>query len=168
MPLSGKSTLGKELALALSLEFFDLDQLIVDQEGIDIMTIFKEKGEPYFRQAESNVLESIELQPSRVISLGGGTPIYHNGMDYIMDKGISLYLHVTPERLIDRYHKANNTRPLFETSNLDDNLEKLYRERLPIYSKALLTVNNMSSIQQSVEEIIKTLKYKNLLNQNEV
>ena len=52
-PASGKTTLGKRLAAALSAEFIDLDHKIVEVAGCPIPQIFAEKGEPYFRDLDT-------------------------------------------------------------------------------------------------------------------
>ena len=61
LPLSGKSAVGKSLSHKLNLSFYDSDDLIVDQVGIDIPTIFQTKGEPYFRNIEKNIIDYLNL-----------------------------------------------------------------------------------------------------------
>ena len=73
LPGSGKSTLGKDLADALLVEFVDLDAEIEKQENKIVQDIFREKGEDYFRQAESALLKVwAASSKSFVMSTGGG------------------------------------------------------------------------------------------------
>ena len=58
-PSVGKSTVGKVLSLALNAEFIDLDEEIEQATGCSISTIFKDKGEEYFRNIEKNIIHKI-------------------------------------------------------------------------------------------------------------
>ena len=55
-PGAGKSSVGKSLARLLSEKFVDTDTVIAEQEKQSIGEIFVDKGEPYFRQIEEEVL----------------------------------------------------------------------------------------------------------------
>ena len=81
---SGKSTVGKELAHALHIPFKDLDDYIIEKEGMSIKEIFQEKGEIYFRLQESRYLkELLHAKEDLVLALGGGTPCYADNMNAI-------------------------------------------------------------------------------------
>ncbi|MDH7604009.1 MAG: shikimate kinase, partial [Melioribacter sp.] len=53
---SGKSTIGPILSNVLGLDYYDLDQEIEEYEKSTIVEIFEKKGEPYFRNLESEIL----------------------------------------------------------------------------------------------------------------
>lgn len=68
---SGKSSVGRELAVLLGLPFTDLDQVLVSRHG-SIAELFAEHGEAHFRSLERQVLlEALNGQPS-VLATGGG------------------------------------------------------------------------------------------------
>ena len=71
MPASGKSRVGRELALALGLEHRDSDALIEETTSRKIPEIFSTDGEDYFRQLEEEVIKQALSYPG-VLSLGGG------------------------------------------------------------------------------------------------
>ena len=82
---SGKSTVGQELAVALSLRFVDLDNFIESQENASISKIIEDKGIIYFRKIEQEHLKVVLHEAnSMVISLGGGTPCYYDNMEMIL------------------------------------------------------------------------------------
>src|SRR3989338_6286092 len=68
----GKSTIGKQLAKELKLEFFDSDQEIEQRTGADIPWIFDVEGEAGFREREQAMLAELCELEGLVIATGGG------------------------------------------------------------------------------------------------
>ena len=66
-----KPTLGKALAKRLELPLVDMDDLIVEREGMTIPEIFDQKGESYFRKVESRLVDELAHTP-QIVSCGGG------------------------------------------------------------------------------------------------
>ncbi len=82
MPGAGKSTLGQQTAIALNLDFHDLDVLIVEKTGMEITEIFRERGEEYFRKIEAKILkEVVQDQDDFVMATGGGTPCFYQNIE---------------------------------------------------------------------------------------
>jgi shikimate kinase len=160
LPGSGKSTLGRAVADALQLSFFDLDELIEESSGISISEIFKRQGEEAFRKLEREILEyTLSLPQGMVLATGGGAPCFYDNMDLINASGKSIFLDPPLDVLLARVENSKN-RPMF--FNLDKNemiqkLETLYGKRLPYYNKAHLrigkavTPSNLLEILESSE-----------------
>ena len=55
---SGKTTFGKWIAANKKMEFVDTDELIEKENGITISDIFASKGEVYFRNLETDMLNN--------------------------------------------------------------------------------------------------------------
>jgi len=72
-PGVGKSSIGKLVAERLALPFVDTDEEIVRQEGRPITHIFRESGEPFFRELERGVIRQVSQLEGAVISTGGGS-----------------------------------------------------------------------------------------------
>ena len=49
---SGKSYVGKKLAEKLNYDFVDLDDYLIEKEGLSIAEIFEKHDENYFREKE--------------------------------------------------------------------------------------------------------------------
>ncbi|WP_439582851.1 shikimate kinase [Dyadobacter bucti] len=142
MMSSGKSTLGKKLARALNYKFVDLDKLIEKDQGMDIPSLFSQKGESYFRDIESRLLkETIENQRI-VLATGGGTPCFFDNMDFIKNLGISIFLDVSAADLARRIENhGKDDRPILSgTTSLETTLQLKIDERLPYYSQADITM----------------------------
>tara|TARA_B100001093_G_C26859875_1_gene1029493 strand:+ start:216 stop:731 length:516 start_codon:yes stop_codon:yes gene_type:complete len=159
----GKSTIGKKLALERQLEFFDLDDLIENQEGQRISKLFETKGELYFRKQEAEVLRSfVSKNDNFVLALGGGTPCYANNTEFLLEQNLqTVYLKAQLKTLVSRLQDEKAQRPLisrFDESQLTEFIAKHLFERRFYYEKAAVQYNiDEKGIEQSVLELEKLL-----------
>ncbi len=109
---SGKTTAGRLLAERLHYDFADLDELVENKEETPITGIFALKGEDYFREAESRVLETLLDRNRLVVACGGGTPCFFNNMQKMKSAGLTVYLKVSPGLLARRLSGQHSDRPL--------------------------------------------------------
>ena len=143
MPSSGKSTLGRQIAKTLGYDFVDLDTRIETSEGKKISEIFALNGEEYYRKIENQQLKKIQKDDKLVIATGGGTPCFYDGMEYIKNNGISIFLDVKPAMIVERMRVSKkNERPMFdlESKTLLEEVTEKYNSRLPIYQIADITI----------------------------
>lgn len=159
MPSSGKSTLGRKLARALNYRFVDLDKLIVRDQKITIPELFKEKGEPYFREVESRLLHQTRPNHWLVIATGGGAPCFFDNMDFIKSTGISIFINVPPAELAHRIlQHGKDDRPLLSgVTQLEQELEARLQNRLPYYMQADFIVTPENSKVNRLLELVKPL-----------
>lgn len=120
----GKTTIGQELAKFLNIPHFDLDQIIEEKLQTSISSLFKDKGEIYFRKQEHLVLKQLlESNDPFVLSLGGGTPCYANNHLLMQQDGVeSFYLKATIDTLVKRLQNDKAHRPILH-QDMDDTLE---------------------------------------------
>jgi shikimate kinase len=154
---SGKTTVGKKLAAKLKCEFIDLDAAIEHAEGKYIRDIIAEKGEHYFREIESKILQQLDLV-EKVIATGGGTPYYFDNMDWMKINGIAVYIALDEGVLFSRLKTTNlDHRPLLKGLD-DDGLKKFIHEKLeergPYYYQAQIVYN---PIKESLEHLIDAI-----------
>ncbi|WP_339923662.1 shikimate kinase [uncultured Cyclobacterium sp.] len=166
MPGSGKSTLGKSLALKLNWPFYDLDELIEAEAGKVIADIFATKGEGYFRKLESTVLEDIlNKEEAFVLATGGGAPCYNDNMELINKKGVSVYLDVPLNSILQRLtHTEVSVRPLFsslDTPQIILKLKNMHALRSAFYEMAKIKLRGEdSSPELLISEWLPLLKAK--------
>ena len=142
LPGSGKTTLGKQLAKALNLNFVDLDEEIEKVENRTIPTIFETDGEDYFRKVEQQELHKTATIENVVISTGGGAPCFFDNANFINANGTSIFIDVSPQEIAKRVSKGPNNRPLLNGVNsLEEEITTKRNQRLPFYFKATHTLS---------------------------
>lgn len=140
---SGKSYWGKKWASANDYTFVDLDVVIENAEGKTIADIFEIKGEDYFREIEATYLRSFADANNTIIACGGGTPCFHENMQWMNDHGTTLYLLTTAPQILDRVLAEQEKRPLIKKMNQGELLffiEQKLKERTPFYTQAKLVI----------------------------
>lgn len=149
----GKSTIGRQLAKKLGREFIDLDEYIEQREGMKISQIFADKGEPYFRQRESEALADIPHSVG-VIATGGGALLSKENADIARGIGTVVYIEVPFEICYERI-KGDRSRPIAFNST-EDELHERYDQRHVLYSEhSDIAVDGSGTPLQIVSEILK-------------
>jgi shikimate kinase len=132
---AGKSTIGRELADRLHLEFFDSDQEIERRTGADIAWVFDLEGEEGFRKREEGVIEDLSEKQGIVLATGGGSVISVQVRNRLSARGIVVYLETTIDKQVARTQR-DRRRPLLQTSEAPRTvLENLAVERNPLYEE---------------------------------
>jgi shikimate kinase len=159
----GKSTIGKLLAQKTGKSFFDLDEIISQQEGKSISDLFASKGEIYFRKVEHQVLQAVlDAQSNFVLSLGGGTPCYaQNHLLYARTDCQSIYLKASISTLQERAVAERTQRPILRSipeNELEEFIAKQLFERSYYYNQTSFTVHvDQKSPAEICQELIKIL-----------
>ena len=169
---SGKTLAGEALSEKTGRKLIDLDQYIEQKEGLDMESIFKEKGEAYFREKEEESLKEIlDTEDNIILSLGGGTPMNPNCRTLLKEKTMCFFLTCSPKVLAERMLLLQDGRPLVKnllanhkSSTPEEKLqileqwakEKLH-ERLPLYLEcAVKTVDTSDwNVEKIIEEILR-------------
>ncbi len=140
MPGSGKSAVGRRLAARLDLPFVDADEEIERAAGKPITDIFKDHGEPYFRDGERKVIARLLRSGPLVLATGGGAFMVAETQENIRRGGISIWLKAELSLLLRRVLKRNN-RPLLE-KDPEGVMRQLMETRYPVYANADITVES--------------------------
>lgn len=158
---SGKTTVGRQLALALGLQFYDLDWYIEERYHKRIPQIFAEVGEEGFRDLERRMLHEVAEFENVVVSCGGGTPCFFDNMEYMNQQAETVYLKARPDVLAMHLKMGRTERPLIKGKSpeeLEQYILTSLEQREPFYSKAKHTLDvslldNYAKIQTSVQLI---------------
>lgn len=127
---SGKSVIGKRLSFATKLPFYNMDTEIERKMGLTIPEIFDKYGEAYFRDLETEFLQSFRDEHC-IISTGGGVPIRQENRDILRHTGLVFLLNA-PFKDIWRRIASDTNRPIVQRSSREE-LRTLYMNRMPYY-----------------------------------
>lgn len=159
---AGKTTTGAALAQRLGVPFLDLDSLVEEAEGMTIKEIFADKGEPYFRKRERDILRSTQYVEHGVIATGGGTFTFEENIQFIRAEGLAIYLAAPFALLSSRIGAKAAERPMFRDELATHDL---YQQRLRYYKLSDITIDirEEETRREVVERIVLQLP-KSLLD----
>ena len=132
---AGKSTIGRQLAQQLSMDFYDSDQEIEKRTGADIAWVFDVEGEAGFRDREEKMINELTEKQGIVLATGGGSVQSRETRNRLSARGIVVYLETTIEKQLARTQR-DKKRPLLQTDEpARDVLEYLAKARNPLYEE---------------------------------
>jgi shikimate kinase len=147
---AGKTTVARALGHRLRWRVEDVDLRIEAAERRSVAAIFSQSGEPYFRQAERQVLG--ELLPTRevVIATGGGTFAEPDNRALMLADGAVAWLDVPLSRVLQRV-PADGRRPLAADRA---QMELLFARRQLAYAEAHVRIDASGRISDVVERLL--------------
>jgi shikimate kinase len=129
---AGKSTIGRQLARSLRLQFVDSDREIEKRTGVDIALIFELEGESGFRKREKEVIDELTARCGVVLATGGGAVLARANRNRLSSRGYVIYLYTSVEQQLKRVAHDKN-RPLLHTPDPKQTLVELMKVRDPLY-----------------------------------
>ena len=155
---SGKTSIGKELAKSLNINFIDSDKEIELKCKKTISQIFETKGEVYFRKIEEKLCVKLIDGNPKVLSLGGGAFLNSAIRRKINKLGLSIWISPSLETIYERLGKSKNKRPLLNYKKLKRSIKEIYDSRKEQYNKANYTIRTKSDNKKNiVKKIIEIL-----------
>lgn len=155
---TGKTSVGKLLALRLKHTFVDIDALIVEKEKRTINEIFSQQGEAYFRRLETDVLEQALMGRNLVVATGGGAVIAERNRSLMRKSGVIVNLTASPLDILDRL-KEENERPLLREGKGLEKIREMLNERERYYADADIRIDTAGkNVEDVVREILSVLE----------
>jgi len=151
---AGKTTMGRQIAKRLNMDFEDSDHVIEEHTGVDIPLIFEKEGEEGFRKRESAVIDELTQRSRLVLATGGGAVLAKENRQFLKNRGTVIYLHSDIRHLLERVGHDKN-RPLLQTPDPAATLEAIMKIREPLYRETADIIINTG--QQSIRAVINVM-----------
>lgn len=129
---AGKSTIARELVNRTDAKRIEMDQMIVEQQGMEISDIFEKYGEEHFRDLETELLRSFLGQENMVVSCGGGSVLRDENAKLMKENGAIILLKATPETIYERV-KNSTDRPILNGNMNVEFIRELMEKRRERY-----------------------------------
>lgn len=150
---SGKSSVGRLLAMLLHWQFADLDEEIVRVSGMSVPEIFAREGEKGFRVHETDALEALAYRRRIVIATGAGVVERRENRALLHRESRVVALLASPETIWSRLLRhavspaeIGRIRPMLAGSDPLRRLRNLSTRRAHLYAEAdeTLVVESLS------------------------
>jgi shikimate kinase len=166
MRATGKSALGRKIAERLNFKFVDTDKLIVARAGKEVKDIVAEKGWPYFRALEKEVVKKVSEQSRLVIATGGGAVMDEENARHLKKHGVVVLLTADLGLIAERVARHDKRPSLTGTLSPMEEVEKIWRERKERYFEIADVTFDVSqtshdkdaNLRQKAENLLKLLK----------
>lgn len=162
---TGKTTVGKALVdyLGSPYSFIETDQIIIENVGKDIPTIFAEEGEKEFREYEISACKQVSSVKNVVISCGGGIVLNRVNINNLKKNCHIILLKASIQEIFIRAMKdGKETRPMINKNDPKREIEDVLRFRNPLYDSAadFVIETTGKKINDIVLEIVKKTHLK--------
>lgn len=151
---AGKTTMGRQIAKRLNMDFEDSDHAIESHTGVDIPLIFEKEGEAGFRKRETAIIDELTQKSHLVLATGGGAVLVEENRQYLKNRGTVIYLHSDIKYLLERVGHDKN-RPLLQTPDPAATLSEIMKVREPLYRETADIIINTG--QQSIRAVINVM-----------
>ncbi len=137
---SGKTAVGKSLAVKTGRLFIDSDDEIVKEHGLSIKVIVHNQGWSAFRKSERMIIKKLGAQDQLVVATGGGAVLDPENVAEMKKTGTLVWLKAEAGTIKKRMVHDDRTgalRPSLTTKGLLEEIEEMLRIRKPSYETAM-------------------------------
>jgi shikimate kinase len=137
---TGKTSVGKSLAVMLKWPFIDTDSKLTDRVGMSISEFVHQNGWNAFRKTERNVMQRVCTLDRHVVATGGGVVLEPLNVSRMQLSGSLIWLKALPETIRARLAndgQSEHSRPALTPEGLIDEIEAMLKKRNSHYHEAM-------------------------------
>ena len=132
---TGKTVVGRDLAVKMSMKYISVDEEIEHREQRSIKEIFAAEGEVYFRSVEKEIIKSLSSLTGQIIDCGGGAILDEENLKNLKPSGFVFCLWAEPDEILKRVSSCSD-RPLLAVADPRKKIAELLKKRKSSYLKA--------------------------------
>lgn len=133
---AGKSTLGRDVAKRLKLNFVELNSEIERANGLRVGEIFSLYGEEGYRRLEHRQLATIGTRSGVVLAVAGGIVDSTKAYALLRRNFLTIWLQASPEEHMARVVAQGDSRPMSGNPDAMDDLRRILSNRDALYARA--------------------------------
>jgi XRE family transcriptional regulator, aerobic/anaerobic benzoate catabolism transcriptional regulator len=159
---AGKTTIGRQLARRLRLQFVELDRRIERAAGLSLSELFSLHGEEYYRRLELETLKDVLAErKGMVIATGGGIVTSSETYALLRQSAVTVWLRAKPEDHWNRVVRQGDRRPMADHPQAMSDLRARLAAREPLYALADHTVETSGvAVSRTIESVAVLLSGK--------
>lgn len=152
----GKSTVAKALAETLDTVRIEMDEQIVEEQGMPITEIFEKHGEEHFREIETDFIRRLQEREKLVVSCGGGAVLREVNRLMMKQMGVIVLLTAEPETILSRVQHSTD-RPVLNGNMNAEYIAQLMERRRACYEDAadIRVTTDGKTVEEICEEILE-------------
>ncbi|HEX6301015.1 MAG TPA: shikimate kinase [Acidimicrobiia bacterium] len=153
---TGKTSVGREVAHRLGMEFIDTDEIIESRHG-PIDRIFTEHGEPTFRELERELAKELGQRKGLVIATGGGMMLDQANVEELTRNAHVFCLVASPEEIHRRltHDEIRRERPLLEVDDPKRRITDLIAGRRDGYARFPQIETEHRDVAAIADEVVR-------------
>lgn len=138
---AGKSTVGRQIALAMEAPFVELDERVERLAGMSLAELFDLRGAGTYRRLQREALEEVLAEGQRqVIATGGSIVQDEETFARLREACRTVWLRATPEEHLARVLDQGDRRPSAGRPRAMEELREILASREPSYGLCEKTV----------------------------
>jgi XRE family transcriptional regulator, aerobic/anaerobic benzoate catabolism transcriptional regulator len=139
---AGKSTVGRQVALALEVPLVELDARVEALAGMTLSELFDLRGASTYRRLEREALEEVLSEGQRVVLVAGGS-IVQDAANFarLREAARTVWLRASPEEHLTRVLDQGDGRPSAGRPRAMEELRDILARRGPLYALCDLEVD---------------------------
>ena len=135
---TGKTSVGKRIAVRLGVPFYDTDELIQSNAGKTIREMVDEEGWDAFRAAEKAIIKQLPSFADAVIAVGGGAVMEAENREVLHGNGFCVWLTADLKTIVERMKNDRASaaqRPPLSDEGMERETAKILEMRRPVYQE---------------------------------